>query len=347
LALGVADTIYVDYRRPSGFSPPEKAHPFAEISEEKAIMAEKSVSSRGISKRYKSFFGAGVTVLKNISLDIEAGEIFGLLGPNGSGKTTLISIFSTLIYPKEGSLSILGLDARRDKGEIRKLINISTAKPNFPWSLTVQENLRHYGMLYGLYGSVLSRTIEDQIDAFELGEFRDRKFEDLSTGIKQRLSLAKAMLNHPRLLFLDEPTTGLDPDISFKTRALIKRIHEEEDISVVLSTHYMPEAEMLCDRIAFLRKGEIVALDTPQNLKNHLGLGERVVVTYDGPVDVVALENVSGVLGLKSSAGRAEIVIDRSMDNLDQIIKIFEGARILDINIKEPDLEDVFLELAR
>jgi ABC-2 type transport system ATP-binding protein len=310
-------------------------------------MAEKTVSSRGISKRYKSFFGARVTVLKNISLDIEVGEIFGLLGPNGSGKTTLISIFSTLIYPEEGSLSILGLDARRDKGEIRKLINISTAKPNFPWSLTVQENLRHYGMLYGLYGSVLSRTIEDQIDAFELGEFRDMKFENLSTGIKQRLSLAKAMLNHPRLLFLDEPTTGLDPDISIKTRKLIKRIHEEEDISVVLSTHYMPEAEMLCDRIGFLRKGEIVALDTPQNLKNHLGLGERVVVTYDGLVDIAALENVSGVLGLKSSAGRAEIVIDRSMDNLDQIIKIFEGARILDINIKEPDLEDVFLELAR
>ena len=168
------------------------------------------------------------------------------------------------------------------------------------------------------------RTIEDQIDAFELSEFRDMKFENLSTGIKQRLSLAKAMLNHPRLLFLDEPTTGLDPDISIKTRALIKRIHEEEDISVVLSTHYMPEAEMLCDRIAFLRKGEIVALDTPQNLKNQLGLGERVVVTYDGSVDIVALENVSGVLGLKSSAGRAEIVIDRSRDNLDQIIKIFE-----------------------
>jgi ABC-2 type transport system ATP-binding protein len=310
-------------------------------------MSEKSVSCRGIFKRYKSLFGAGVTVLKDISLDIEAGEIFGLLGPNGSGKTTLISIFSTLIYPEEGSLSILGLDARRDKGEIRKFINISTAKPNFPWSLTVRENLRHYGMLYGLYGSVLSRTIEDQIEAFELDEFRDIKFENLSTGIKQRLSLAKAMLNHPRLLFLDEPTTGLDPDISIKTRTLIKRIHEEEDISVVLSTHYMPEAEMLCDRIAFLRKGEIVALDTPQNLKNQLGLGERVVVSYDGPVDIVALENVSGVLGLKSSAGRAEIVIDRSMDNLDKIIKIFAGARILDINIKEPDLEDVFLELAR
>jgi ABC-2 type transport system ATP-binding protein len=177
-----------------------------------AKMTEKSVEAKGIWKIYKSFFGSSTTVLQNISLDIDAGEIFGLLGPNGSGKTTLISIFSTLIYPERGSLFILGMDARRDNGEIRKAINISTAKPNFPWSLTVQENLRHYGMLYGLYGSALSRTVNDQIDAFELCEFRDMKFENLSTGLKQRLSLAKAMLNRPRLLFLDEPTTGLDPD---------------------------------------------------------------------------------------------------------------------------------------
>lgn len=313
----------------------------------KKIMAEKSVEAKGISKRYKSFFGPSVPVLKNISLDIEADEIFGLLGPNGSGKTTLISIFSTLIYPEKGSLSILGMDARSEMGEIRKLINISTAKPNFPWSLTVRENLRHYGMLYGLYGSALSQTIEDQMDAFELNEFREYKFEDLSTGIKQRLSLAKAMLNRPRLLFLDEPTTGLDPDISMKTRTLIKRIHEEENVSVVLSTHYMPEAEMLCDRIAFLRKGEIVALDTPKNLKNHLGLGEKLIVTYEGPFDTALLGNVPGVLGLKESPGKAEIVIDKNADSLDQIIKIFHQARIHDIDIREPDLEDVFLELAR
>ena len=310
-------------------------------------MTEKPVEAKGICKIYKSFLGSRTTVLHNISLDIEAGEIFGLLGPNGSGKTTLISIFSTLIYPERGSLFILGMDARRDSNEIRKVINISTAKPNFPWSLTVQENLRHYGMLYGLYGSALSRTVEDQIDAFELSEFRDMKFENLSTGLKQRLSLAKAMLNHPRLLFLDEPTTGLDPDISIKTRLLIKRIHQEQNISVVLSTHYMPEAQMLCDRIAFLRKGQIVALDTPRNLKKHLGLGEKVVVSYEGPVDIAALERLPGVLGIRAEKGRLEIVIDRNEDSLDRIVKLFCQARILDITIKEPDLEDVFLELAR
>jgi ABC-2 type transport system ATP-binding protein len=310
-------------------------------------MMERPIKATGICKMYKSFLGSSATILHNISMDIEEGEIFGLLGPNGSGKTTLISIFSTLIYPEQGSLSILGMDARRDSKEIRKVINISTAKPNFPWSLTVRENLRHYGMLYGLYGSALSRTVEDQIDAFELSEFRDMKFENLSTGLKQRLSLAKAMLNHPRLLFLDEPTTGLDPDISMKTRMLIKRIHQEKNISVVLSTHYMPEAEMLCDRIAFLRKGRIVALDTPRNLKRHLGLGERIVVSYEGMVDIASLESLPGVLGIKAERGSLEIVIDRVEDSLDRIVKLFCNARILNITIKEPDLEDVFLELAR
>ena len=310
-------------------------------------MSEKSVQAKGICKSYKSLFGSAKTVLEGISLDIDRGEIFGLLGPNGSGKTTLISIFSTLIYPEEGSLSILGLNARRDRGEIRKIINISTAKPNFPWSLTVRENLVHYGMLYGLYGLGLNRTVEDQIDAFELGEYRDVKFENLSTGLKQRLSLAKAMLNHPRLLFLDEPTTGLDPDMSAKTHDLIRRIHDEEGISVIMSTHYMPEAELLCDRIAFLRKGEVAALDTPQNLKNHLGLGKRVNITYRGLANLDALESLEGVLAVRGKPGMLEISIDSNEDSLDRILKSFQEAKILDINIEEPDLEDVFLELAR
>lgn len=308
---------------------------------------ERSVEAKGICKSYKSFFGARSIVLKDVTLDIDAGEIFGLLGPNGSGKTTLISIFSTLIYPDRGNLRVLGLDARKDKDKLRKLINISTAKPNFPWSLTVRENLRHYGMLYGLYGNELSRVVDDCIDDFELGEFEDMKFEDLSTGLKQRLSLAKAMLNNPRLVFLDEPTTGLDPEMSMKTRHLVRRIHEEEKISVVMSTHYMPEAEMLCDRIAFLRKGEIVALDTPKNLKSQLHLGEKVVVSYNGSVDIQELNKVPGMMSLSSLPGRAEIVIDRDAGGLDAIIKIFSKARVLDISVKEPDLEDVFIELAR
>ncbi|MDM7934682.1 MAG: ABC transporter ATP-binding protein [Methanothrix sp.] len=310
-------------------------------------MREPSVQAEGIYKCYRGLLGFRSTVLRDISLEIEAGEIFGLMGPNGSGKTTLISVLSTLLYPERGSLRILGLDARSERKQIRRSINISTAKPNFPWSLTVRENLRHYGMLYGMHGPALSRAVEDQIDAFDLGEYSDMKFEDLSTGIKQRLSLAKAMLNHPRLLFLDEPTTGLDPDMARKTRLLVRRIHREEGISVVLSTHNMPEAEMLCDRVAFLRRGEILALDTPRNLKDQLCLGERVVVSYEGSVEAEGLSGLPGVLSVRTEPGRAEIVIIRTEESLDGIIKLFAGAKVLDITIREPDLEDVFIELAR
>jgi ABC-2 type transport system ATP-binding protein len=310
-------------------------------------MSDKSVRAKDICKSYKSFFGHRSVVLRDISLEIEAGEIFGLLGPNGSGKTTLISIFSTLIYPDRGSINILGLDGRRDRSEIRRRINISTAKPNFPWSLSVKENLRHYGMLYGMHGARLATTVDDLIDAFELGDYRDMEFEDLSTGLKQRLSLAKAMLNRPQLLFLDEPTTGLDPEIAIKTRHLIRRIHEEQGIAVVMSTHDMPEAELLCDRVAFLRKGEVVALDTPKNLKGQMGLGERIVVTYDGQANIDSLRGLTGVMSMKMAPGVVEITVDKSADNLDGIVKAFSRVHIKDISVKEPDLEDVFLELAR
>ena len=311
------------------------------------LMSQNAIDSDGICKSYRGIHGKHSIVLKNISLQIDYDEIFGLLGPNGSGKTTLISIFSTLIWPDRGNLRILGMDAKRDQETIRKRINISTAKPNFPWSLSIYENLKHYAMLYGMYGHELDKSVEDVISAFELDGFREMKFEDLSTGLKQRLGLAKAMLNSPKLLFLDEPTSGLDPEIALKTRKLILGIHEEQQITVVLSTHNMPEAEMLCDRIAFLRKGEIVALDTPLALKSQLQLGEKVVVHFKGEIEIEELAKLPGVLNIVDRPGKVEFTIDRTNENFDKIIKHFARTQILDINIKEPDLEDVFIELAR
>jgi ABC-2 type transport system ATP-binding protein len=310
-------------------------------------MSGKAIDSKGICKSYRDIHGKRSIVLKDISLQIYEGEIFGLLGPNGSGKTTLISIFSTLIWPDRGSLRILGMDAKREKETIRRQINISTAKPNFPWSLSVYENLKHYAMLYGMYGHELAKSVDDVINAFELDSFREMKFEDLSTGLKQRLSLAKAMLNSPKLLFLDEPTSGLDPEIALKTRKLIMGIHKEQQMPIVLSTHNMPEAEMLCDRIAFLRKGEMVALDTPLALKSQLHLGEKVIVQFKGKIEIDELAKVPGILSIVDLPGKVEFTVDRTNENFDRIIKHFAGTQILDINIKEPDLEDVFIELAR
>lgn len=286
-------------------------------------------------------------VLRSINLEIAEGEIFGILGPNGSGKTTLLSIFSTLLRPDKGDLMILGLDAKRDASRLREIINISSGASNFPWSLTVKENLRQSGMLYGLYGPRLARSIDEAMETMDLWPYADVRFENLSSGIKQRLSLAKALLNHPRLLFLDEPTTGLDPQIAIKTRSMVKKIHRDHGITVLLTTHYMPEAEELCLRIAFLRKGSIIALDTPSKLKRDLGLGERVTIRFRGSIDEEALFAVPGMISASIEEGRAELMLERSEEGTSRLMRLFSHAEILDIRMEEPDLEDVFLELAR
>ncbi|MFZ2411613.1 MAG: ABC transporter ATP-binding protein, partial [Candidatus Methanoperedens sp.] len=167
-----------------------------------------AVKAQGIYKYYKDAIKGKKEVLKNVSIDIEDGEIFGILGPNGAGKTTLISILSTLTIPDSGRVEVFGVDALAEANRVKSIVNISSGNPNFPWSLTVYENLRYFSMLYGLNDK--DRAIENVISKLELEPFRNVRFESLSTGTKQRLSLAKALLNEPRLLFLDEPTVGLD-----------------------------------------------------------------------------------------------------------------------------------------
>ncbi|MGC9515099.1 ATP-binding cassette domain-containing protein [Methanocrinis sp.] len=305
-----------------------------------------AVRADKICKSFRGLF-AKKEVLHQVSLSIEMGEVFGILGPNGAGKTTLVSIFSTLIRPDCGSLEILGRDAMKKTHAIRERINISSGNPNFPWSLTVRENLNHSAMLYGLYGRDLRRAVDEAVSAFELEPHADSKFETLSTGTKQRVSLAKSILNRPEILFLDEPTSGLDPDMAMKTRSLIKKIYQEQEITVVLTTHYMPEAEELCDRIAFLREGRLIALGSPGELKRALKIGDRIFVEYEGELDPTMLRIIPGVMEVRPSPGRVEIVFDRSERAVSRIIKAFEGADILDIGVDQPDLEDVFLELAR
>jgi ABC-2 type transport system ATP-binding protein len=195
--------------------------------------------------------------LKGINLQIEEGEVFGILGPNGAGKTTLLSILSTLLLPDQGKVHILGIDSLRNDYQIRERVNICSGNANFLWSLSVKENLHFYGMLYGLTGRRREEKVESLIDLFELDEYRDVSFDQLSTGMKQRLSLAKSLVNDPEVLFLDEPTVGLDPDVSVRIRELMLSIHREKGITLLLTTHNMREAEHLCGRIAFLKEGEI------------------------------------------------------------------------------------------
>ncbi len=304
-----------------------------------------AVEAKGIYKYFKNGAGGKKEVLKDVSVSIDEGEIFGILGPNGAGKTTLISVLSTLTIPDGGKVKIFGIDALSLANEVKSIVNISSGNPNFPWSLTVYENLRYFAMMYGLKNK--EKSIKIIIDMLELEQFRNSRFDSLSTGTKQRLSLAKALLNEPRLLFLDEPTVGLDPDMAIKIRKLIKQIHDEKKITVVLTTHYMKEAEQLCDRIAFIKKGEIIAKASPGELKRNLKLGEAITINYEGDFDIRVLKDIPEILDVVDEKGKIKIVTENVESILNDILKKFCDIRIKNIEISQPNLEDVFLKLAR
>ena len=304
-----------------------------------------AVKAEGVYKYFKHGMNGKKEVLKNVSLHINEGEIFCILGPNGAGKTTLISILSTLTIPDRGKVEIFGLDALTEANRVKGIVNVSSGNPNFPWSLTVYENLRYFAMLYGIRDK--EKAIENVISTLELEPFRNVRFDSISTGIKQRLSLAKALINEPRLLFLDEPTVGLDPDMAIKIRRLIKKIHDEKDITIVLTTHYMKEAEQLCERIAFIKKGEIIADATPGELKKQLKLGETITIDYKGAFDPAVLRDIPGILDMIHDAGRIKIVAENVESILDLILKKFCDIHVKNIETSQPDLEDVFLKLAK
>lgn len=301
-----------------------------------------AVKAEGLFKYYKDGAHGKKEVLKNVSIDIEEGEIFGILGPNGAGKTTLISILSTLTIPDSGKVEVFGIDALSDPNSVKCIVNVSSGNPNFPWSLTVYENLKYFSLLYGLGNP----AIEKVIDTLELEPFRNARFDSLSTGTKQRLSLAKALLNEPRLLFLDEPTVGLDPDMAIKIRRLIKRIHDEKGITIVLTTHYMKEAEQLCERIAFIKKGEIIANAAPGELKRQMKLGETIMIEYKGKFDDSRLKDIPGILDILHEDGKIKIVAENVESIIDNVMKKFCDVHIRNIEISQPNLEDVFLKLA-
>jgi len=303
-----------------------------------------AVKAQGRYKYFKNGIHGKKEVLKNVSIEIEDGEIFGILGPNGAGKTTLISILSTLTIPDSGTVEVFGLDALEDPNNVKSIVNISSGNPNFPWSLTIYENLRYFSMLYGLKNK--EKAINNVIGILELEPFRNVRFDSLSTGTKQRLSLAKALLNEPRLLFLDEPTVGLDPDMAIKIRKLIKQIHDEKEITVVLTTHYMKEAEQLCGRIAFIKKGEIIANASPGELKRQMKLGETITIDYHGKFDIAVLNDMPGILDIRHTDGKLIIVTENVESILNDLLKKFCDVLVKNIVISQPDLEDVFLKLA-
>ena len=285
--------------------------------------------------------------LAGVSLRVAPGTIYGIVGPNGAGKTTLLSILATILTPDAGRATLLGHDLTREPAAIRRRLNLVSGHANFVWSLRVAEILDFYARLYGLPARARRLRVEELLDWCELTPYRAVPYNELSTGLKQRLALAKGLVNRPEVLLLDEPTVGLDPDMALKVRAQIAALRASEGVTILLCTHYMREAEQLCDRVAFLKRGMILAEGPPAELKRGLGLGDAVHLRTTGPLPDLA--GLPGLLRWVVQDGQLTCTVDEAAARLPSLLGLLQagGVRVEQLRVVEPDLEDVFVEYAK
>jgi ABC-type multidrug transport system ATPase subunit/ABC-type multidrug transport system permease subunit len=255
------------------------------------------LSARGLCKTYPDSQSKGVIkALDHLDLTVREGEILGILGPNGAGKTTFLNTLATLLLPDSGEIEIFGLKSvPKNFNTVRSWINMSSGYPNYAFSLTVEENLKFYGRLYGLRGASLQRKVDEVTNLFDLQSYAGRRFDELSSGTKQRLSLAKSLLNDPKILFLDEPTIGLDPDVSLKTREIVLNILRQRRMTVLLTSHNMDEVESMCERVAFIQKGRIIKLAAVDELKrlHHTDDLEKIFIQLAHQIDSPSVQEES------------------------------------------------------
>jgi ABC-2 type transport system ATP-binding protein len=304
-------------------------------------------TSKGIFRKKRET----VEAVKGISFDVEFGELFGLVGPSGAGKTTTIKMLTTLLTPTSGSARVLGFDIVKDLVEIRRRIGIIFGgERGLYYRVSGRENLRYFADLYGVPMAKRDKRIGELLDMVGLSDRADSKVESYSRGMKQRLHIAKGLVNDPELIFMDEPTIGLDPLAARDTRTMIKQLVEKEK-TILLTTHYMFEADELCHRIGVISNGEIVALDTPSGLKRFVKDTSVIEVEAFGVVDSdIALlrkrpevKTVSS--NLEGERQTVRIQTPKGSEFIPQVTKILSGAKIFDIRTKEPTLEDAYLRL--
>jgi ABC-2 type transport system ATP-binding protein len=309
-----------------------------------------AIDAREVAKTFRSgWLRPRLTeALRGVTLQVQRGAIVGLLGPNGAGKTTFLSILATLLTPDRGTARVLGMDVVRDSMALRRRLNMASGRPSFLWSLRVSEIVAFYGRLYGLSGATLRARVDRLIEEYELTPYRRVPYSELSTGLKQRVALAKSLVNDPELLFLDEPTLGLDPDVSVRVRAHVAALRRERGMTIVLTTHYMREAEELCDEVAFIKAGRILAVGTPDELKRRIGLGDVIALRLE-PVAPAWLAEAPGVLRCATADGWTKCTVDDAEKRLPDLLRqlFAEGVTVRNVRVREPELEEVFVELAR
>ncbi len=299
-----------------------------------------------LTKKFGNF-----TAVDHISFDVKKSEIFGLLGPNGAGKTTTIRMLSTLTRPTEGTATIGGYDIVKNDSKVRELIGLVSEKMIMYDRLTAKENLMFFGKLYSIQKEILDERIDELLELVQLSQWKNSKVGTFSTGMRQRMNVVRALLNMPKVLFLDEPTLGLDPQSTVEVREFVKKINRENETTIILTTHMMNEADILCDRIGIIDHGKISALDTSTNLKNSISGANTTILVLEisnlNP-DLISTIRALSCVETVSQENTSHIKIhahgDDAFDSVIDAIRAKKG-KIVTIQNIQPTLEDVFLHI--
>ncbi len=308
---------------------------------------EITIKVRDLSKRFDK-----LVAVDNVTLDIMKGELFGLLGPNGAGKTTLISMLSTMLQPTSGTATLNGYSISKEAINVRRSIGVVFQDTTLDEKLTGRENLELHGRLYGMPRDLRNRRIKELLELVELDQRADDIVKTYSGGMMRRLEIARGLIHRPKVLFLDEPTLGLDPQTRNHIWEYIRELNREERVTMLLTTHYMEEADSLCERIAIIDQGKIVALDTPENLKGRVG-GDIITLTVSNEIGaqklVDMIQSSDDQIDFSSiTRNGTNIMItvsngERAIPELLSIISRGSEIKVINVNLRKPTLDDVFL----
>jgi ABC-2 type transport system ATP-binding protein len=294
------------------------------------------IKTDGITKRFNDR-----VAVDHIGISIEEGEVFGLLGPNGAGKTTLLSMLATLVHPTEGTATVNGFDIVRQPSKVRKSIGMVYQAPSSDDMLTGRENLYLHALMYGVPSDVRKKRIEEVLSLVDLTERQNDRVKTYSGGMRRRLELARGLLHKPKILFLDEPTLGLDPQTREHIWEYIKRLATEEGVTILITTHYMEEADSLCNRVAIIDYGKIKALDSPQSLK--LRLGKSIIRAKIANPNLEKIRAFPYVSGAEVGDGMVTITLSEAGTHMQEVLCNLGETTY--VELREPTLNDVFIQL--
>ena len=308
-------------------------------------MPEYAIDLKDVKKSYGK-----EEILKGITLKIEKNQIYGILGPNGAGKSTLLGILSTLLTHDSGTVSILGMDPKTERSAIAKRTNISTGATSFFYTFTSREILKYYGLLYGIRQPQLNNKITELIRDLNITSFENQKFSNLSTGMKQKIALAKSLINDPELLFLDELTIGLDVEVAKDIRDYIRSLREKRGTTIIITSHNLFEIEELCEKIAIIKQGKIIAEGRIPDIKKDIQFENTITIAlYDEKINPEFLKDIKGIIDYSQSGSELTIHTKESPEYAEQIISKFKEKHIMikGLEITKTSLEDIFLKITK